>query len=315
MKNEASQLSAYQEDKQRLIDWFGRALGDRSRPRMIIAFSGGVDSALVCAAAQASWEASQTGHCGYRDGAVLDIQHDRLKAPIAVTAKSPSVASWQIDQAITNAEQIGIIHHFVEPSEINDEAYRRNDSSRCFHCKTHLYSSIADAFVGIEEIVVCSGTNADDLGDHRPGIAAGDQLGIRKPLAELGIGKTRVRELAKSFGLSCHDLPASPCLASRVVYGLSVSVSRLALIETLEGQLRRAGFDPVRVRLRHQADGVSQTTLEVSQGDQGRLETWITQNDIEKKWWQEHRTRMEIDRRGFESGRLNAPEEQLNVIP
>jgi pyridinium-3,5-biscarboxylic acid mononucleotide sulfurtransferase len=207
----------------------------KSYRRVVIAFSGGVDSSVVAAAA---------------------TKADALNA-IAVTARSPSVPQWQLDWAVKIAKEIGIEHRIIDTNEFERAEYQRNDSKRCFFCKETLYESIHDAVAvlgqkladGMAAAAIVSGTNADDLGDYRPGIEAGKIAGTRTPLADLGITKQRVRALAEWFGLSNHDLPASPCLASRVAYGVEVNPERLARIEQAEAWLRNHGFGDLRVRL------------------------------------------------------------------
>ncbi len=155
--------------------------------RVVVALSGGVDSSVVAAAA-------------HRVSAELAI---------AVTADSPSVARWQIESARKVAAEIGIEHHVIETHEIDRDDYRRNDGRRCFFCKETLYQSVRDYTQRYPDVTIVSGTNADDLGDYRPGIDAGKASGVVAPLADLGMTKSRVRALARHFGLSNHALPAS----------------------------------------------------------------------------------------------------------
>jgi uncharacterized protein len=172
-----------------------------------------------------------------------------LSSLVAVTADSPSVARWQIEMARQVAAEIGVEHKIVRTGEVDRADYRRNDRRRCFHCKETLYATLAVISQQYPGTTIVSGTNADDLGDDRPGITAGKIAGVRTPLAELAMGKTAVRELARHFGLSNQDLPASPCLASRIAYGTEVTSDRLARVERAEGWLRDRGFQQLRVRL------------------------------------------------------------------
>lgn len=216
-------MTAHSRDNQALVTWFDGC------DEVVVAFSGGVDSSVVLAAALRSSAGNVT----------------------AVTARSPSVPAWQIELAETVARQLGADHQIMETAEVELPAYRVNDPSRCFHCKSTLYASLhqLSRAAGFATATIVSGTNADDLGDYRPGINAGDDAGIRKPLAELGLGKPAVRSLAKAFGLSNADLPASPCLASRIAYGVEVTPQRLAQVERAENYLRALGFAGFRVRL------------------------------------------------------------------
>lgn len=204
-----------------LIDWFGQLSG------AVVAFSGGVDSAVVAAAA-----------------------HRALgKRALAVTATSPSVSAAQLEWARLTASEIGIRHVEVKTDEVQRLEYRENNARRCFFCKQTLYRRLGELAEreGWETLV--SGTNLDDLGDYRPGIEAGRQAGVRAPLAELGLGKARVRELARNWQLSVWDLPAAPCLASRIAYGVEVTADRLKMVELAEAWFKERGFDEVRVRL------------------------------------------------------------------
>ena len=195
--------------------------------RVAVAFSGGVDSSVVAAAAHRA----------------------DLEFSIAVTADSPSVARWQIQLARKIASEIGIEHQIMPTREGDLQEYRRNDGRRCFFCKQTLYASLGDYTKSYPNVTIVSGTNLDDLGDYRPGIDAGKQFGVVTPLADLGLSKSRVRALASHFGLSNESLPASPCLASRVAYGTEVTPLRLRRIEQAEDWLRQRGFTELRVRL------------------------------------------------------------------
>lgn len=193
----------------------------------IVAFSGGVDSAVVAAAA-----AKALG-----------------ERAIAVTAESPSVSATALDGARSTATEIGIRHLLVPTTEVDRADYRANDGTRCFWCKQTLYGALGRIAREHAAEVILSGTNLDDLGDHRPGIQAGREAGVVAPLAECGIAKAMVREIAKLWNLSIWDLPAAPCLASRVAYGVEVTAERLHSIEQAEQWLRAHGCRELRVRL------------------------------------------------------------------
>lgn len=260
-------------DARRLID----ALA--THRRVIIAFSGGVDSSVVAAAAHRA----------------------PLESAVAVTAQSPSVPAWQIEIAAKVAAEIGIEHRVVSTHEGDLESYRRNDRDRCFFCKDTLYQTLGRLDDGGTGAKIVSGTNADDLGDYRPGIAAGNRRSVSAPLAELGIGKARVRELAEFFELSNHDLPASPCLASRVAYGTEVTPQRLRRIEAAESHLRALGFSSLRVRL-HEGE---LARIEVERDQVPRLVESDRDGSITRKLLSLGFQYVTIDLEGFRSGNLN----------
>ena len=194
---------------------------------MLTAFSGGVDSTLVAAMARK----------------VLG----RDDAPAAI-GDSPSLPRVELDEARNLADQLDLKVIEVSPDEQHDPGYQANASDRCYHCKTNLYTTLADAAkqLGIEWIA--NGTNADDFADHRPGLVAAERAGVISPLVEASLGKDHVRQLAKHMQLPNWDKPAAACLASRIPYGTTVTNERLAQVERAEAVLREHGFTGFRVR-------------------------------------------------------------------
>ncbi len=268
-----SNMSSIDTDAERLMDRL------RGFDRVVIAFSGGVDSSVVAAAATRS----------------------SLNRAIAVTADSPSVPRWQIDLAKKIANEIGIEHQIVETDEGADSEYRRNDSRRCFYCKETLYrmlTRIASLHAGA---TIVSGTNADDLGDHRPGIEAGRTANVKTPLADLGLGKSQVRRLARWFGLSNHELPASPCLASRIAYGVEVTPERLMRVEKAEAWLQDRGFIDRRVRL-HAGE---LARIEVPQNQLTRLLQLDASGELSNHLRKLGFNFVTVDLQGFQSGSMN----------
>lgn len=252
--------------------------------RIAVAFSGGVDSSVVAAACQKAG----------------------LEFVCAVTAQSPSVPAWQLETAVKVASEIGITHHVVQTRELENLEYQRNDSNRCFYCKDTLYASIAEVLGKVvddheHEVTVASGTNYDDLGDHRPGIMAGNQRQVATPLAELEFGKQQVRDLARYFSLSNHDLPAAPCLASRIAYGVEVTQQRLRQIEQGETWLRDHGISECRVRL-HQ-DGVAR--IEVPRNLLQSIVKLESEGELVNQFQQFGFKFVTLDLEGFQSGKLN----------
>lgn len=193
---------------------------------VLVCYSGGVDSAFVLALAHAE--------LGPR--------------ALAMTAVSPSLPPAEKEEAIAIARQIGADHRLVESHEIDDPNYTANNSDRCFHCKSELYriASLKQKEWNLEAIV--NGTNTDDLGDYRPGLAAAREAGVISPLVELGFSKADVRSGALAIGLPIWDKPAAACLSSRIPYGTSVTQERLQQIGGYEQDLRGLGFRQVRVR-------------------------------------------------------------------
>jgi uncharacterized protein len=193
---------------------------------VVVAFSGGVDSALV-----------------------LKVAHQELGLrSLGVTALGPAVPARERQDAARIATSIGAAHRIVDSHEIDDPEYRANSPRRCFHCKSELYR-ITEAVrreLGFSQ--VANGTNVDDLTDYRPGLEAADQAGVRSPLVEAGLDKTAVRAVARLCGLDVWDKPAAACLSSRIPYGTEVTPARLARIERLEAVLFDLGLRQVRVR-------------------------------------------------------------------
>lgn len=194
--------------------------------RVLVAYSGGVDSTLV-----------------------LRVAHEQLATEaVAVTAVSASLARSDLEEAQDIAREIGVEHVLLESRETDDPRYRKNDPQRCYFCKTNVYQALID-YAGREGYSwILDGTNADDLGDHRPGLRAAREHGVRSPLQEAGIGKEEIRNWAKELGLSNWDRPANACLSSRVPYGSEVTPEKLAQIESAESSLRTLGFREFRVR-------------------------------------------------------------------
>jgi uncharacterized protein len=193
---------------------------------VLVCFSGGVDSAFVLAVAHR-------------------VLGDRA---VAMTAVSPSLAPAEKDLAVEVARGIGARHELVESHEIEDESYLKNDSDRCFHCKSELYRLTTEKrpLWGLSHVV--NGTNLDDLGDYRPGLEAAKRAGVRSPLVEAEFRKDDIRRIAASIGLSVWDKPAAACLSSRLPYGTRVTRERLAQIGALEADLHALGLKQVRVR-------------------------------------------------------------------
>lgn len=167
---------------------------------------------------------------------------------LAVTGLSASYPGVQHDVALECAERFGIPHYEMPTDELSDPNYSANPSNRCYYCKTELWSKLAQVAAERGLAVVLDGSNADDIGDHRPGMQAAREHGVRSPLLEAGLTKGEIRVLSERLGLPTWDQPASPCLASRLPYGIAVTPERLRQVEGAEQVLRRHGFREFRVR-------------------------------------------------------------------
>ncbi len=201
--------------------WFARS------GNVLVAFSGGVDSALVAFAAR-----SVRGSDGVR----------------AFIADSPSLPRRELAEATNFASEHDITIEIVSTKEGEHPGYVANEGDRCYYCKQELYSVLEAAGLSRAFNVIVNGTNADDPGEWRPGMQAAEEMNVRSPLLELGIGKQDVRDLSRSLGLETWDKPALPCLASRIPYGQKVTPEKLSHIERAEEVLWEEGFRVYRVR-------------------------------------------------------------------
>lgn len=248
---------------------------------MVVAFSGGADSALL------AWSATVALGAGN---------------VLCATAVSASLAPAELDDCRSLADEWGLRFTEVATAELDDPAYVRNDVDRCYHCK----SSLLDALVPLaqaESATVTLGVNVDDLDDHRPGQRAAAERGARFPLVEAGMSKSDVRRLSQRLGLRTWDKPAAACLASRLPLGTPVTVERLSAVARAEAALRRLGFSQLRVRHYGELARLELDTSVLAEAVARRNEVVAAVRSAGYRY-------VTLDLEGFRSGSLNPPVRQ-----
>ena len=245
---------------------------------VIVAYSGGVDSAFLAAVA------------------------DRVlgSRALSVTARSPSLAPSELREATELAGQLGLIHRVIETLEVEREDYTANDPNRCYFCKDELYTHLVGFAKDEGYGHVANGTNIDDLGDFRPGLKAASQYGVRSPLVEAELSKAEIRSLSRDMGLSTWDKPAQACLSSRIPYGTPVSVEALDRIARAEEFLHELGIRQLRVR---HHDTIAR--IEVPSEDFATLMDGDNRARVAEYFRSIGYSYVTLDLEGFRSGSLN----------
>ncbi|AJM91956.1 MULTISPECIES: ATP-dependent sacrificial sulfur transferase LarE [Nitrosopumilus] len=255
-----------------LKNWFA------DKNKVIIALSGGVDSALVAYAAY-----QKLGNLA-----------------IAVTADYKTLSEEELQTAKQVCSEIGIQQLLLDYNELENNEFTKNDSTRCFHCRLELGDHLLKLAKQQQVEVIVDGTNLDDLGDYRPGIEALRQNGIRSPLVETNFSKSEIREIAKSVGLSVHDKPSNSCLASRIPWGQRVTAEKLTRIELGETVVKQlTKIKQVRVR-----DLNGSAKIEVEKNDISAFND-IVLNKITEKLKLIGFSSVEVDQEGYKPGKIN----------
>jgi uncharacterized protein len=255
-----------------LENWF------EDKSKVMIALSGGVDSALVAYAA-----------------------FQKLgQSAIAVTADYKTLSAEELDTAKQICSEIGIEQFLLDYSELENEDFTKNDSNRCFHCRMELGDHLIKLANEHDVDVIVDGTNLDDLGEFRPGIEALKQNGIRSPLVETNFSKSKIREIAKLVGLSVYDKPSNSCLASRIPWGQKVTAEKLIRIELGETMVKQlTNVKQVRVR---DIDGSAR--IEVEKQMISRF-NGIVLEQITQKLKMIGFDSVEVDQDGYKPGKIN----------
>ena len=277
MSAQPASFASPEEDLQRKLHSLQSQL--RSLGRLLIAYSGGVDSAFL------AWAAHR------------ELGNDML----AVLADSPSLARYQLNDAVAFAAEHGIPLRVIETSEFERAEYLRNDSARCFHCKDELFTKMEEYRRQCGFDAIAYGVNLDDQGDFRPGQSAACQHGVAAPLLDARLTKQEIRRLAQQAGLRLWDKPASACLSSRIEYGRQVTREALSAVEQGEDALRQLGFRQFRVR--HHGEIVR---IEIAREELPRAMTLEMAAELTAIFKRLGFSFVTLDLEGFRSGSMNA---------
>lgn len=245
---------------------------------VLVAYSGGVDSAYL---------------------ALIAAQELGPKA-LCILGVSPSVSQVQREEASEIARKFKLNFQTIQTEELENPDYQANPTNRCYFCKTELYGKLSALAEQKGINIILDGTNADDVGDYRPGRQAAQEKNVRSPLVEAGLTKNEIRELSKRHALQTWDKPASPCLSSRIAYGVPVTIERLSKVERGEAVLRKLGFREFRVRLHEQL-----VRLEIAPNELEKALNIETAEHLANEFKKIGFRYVTLDLEGFRSGAMN----------
>jgi uncharacterized protein len=252
----------------------------RATDGLLVAFSGGVDSTFL-----------------------LKVAHMELGArAVAVTAASPTAAPGELEAAEELAKLIGCQHIIIASHELDNPAFSTNPVNRCYFCKDELYRICAETAARMDIPVIVDGTNLDDLKDHRPGLKAAKEWGLRHPLVEAELTKQDIRHYSRELNLPSWDKPAIACLSSRFPYGIEINAERLAKISACEQFLKELGFKQFRVRFHEDL-----VRIEVASEEMSRFYDVKTRAAVTSKFKEIGFSFVSLDLEGYRTGSMNEP--------
>ncbi|CAN5492528.1 ATP-dependent sacrificial sulfur transferase LarE [soil metagenome] len=250
----------------------------RETEKVLVAYSGGVDSSYLA----------------------LIAKQELGNQALCILGISPSVSMIQRKEAEEIARQFNFNFQIIQTDELENPDYQANPTNRCYFCKTELYGKLFEIAREKDINFVVDGTNFDDLGDHRPGRVAAEEKLVRSPLIEVGLKKSEIRELSLKHNLPTWDKPASPCLSSRIAYGVPVTIERLSKVERGEAILRKSGFREFRVRLHDEL-----VRIEIAPQELEKALNIETFENLSKRFKNLGFRYVTLDLQGYRSGAMN----------